>query len=76
MRALLARRPTAEGCSASGTDERSEDVRGRTYLRDTVKAPSRHDSGGKVILDFNFAYNPSCAFDPAWVCPLAPPPNR
>ena len=27
-------------------------------------------------MDLNFAYNPSCAYDPAWVCPLAPPGNR
>jgi len=25
--------------------------------------------------DFNFAYNPSCAYDPRWVCPLAPTEN-
>lgn len=23
------------------------------------------------MLDFNFAYNPSCAYDEAWACPLA-----
>jgi uncharacterized protein (DUF1684 family) len=28
------------------------------------------------VLDFNFAYNPSCSYDPGWVCPLAPPANR
>ena len=27
------------------------------------------------MLDFNFAYNPSCAYDPAWACPLAPAGN-
>jgi uncharacterized protein len=32
--------------------------------------------GGSVILDFNYAYNPSCAYDWRWVCPLAPPENR
>jgi uncharacterized protein (DUF1684 family) len=31
---------------------------------------------GTLILDFNFAYQPSCAFDPKWACPLAPPENR
>ena len=31
---------------------------------------------GTVIVDFNFAYQPSCAFDPRWACPLAPPENR
>jgi uncharacterized protein (DUF1684 family) len=29
-----------------------------------------------LILDFNFAIQPSCAFDPRWACPLAPPENR
>ena len=28
------------------------------------------------MLDFNFAYNPSCAYDSKWACPLAPPANR
>jgi uncharacterized protein len=28
------------------------------------------------VLDFNYAYNPSCAYDPRWACPLAPPENR
>jgi uncharacterized protein (DUF1684 family) len=28
------------------------------------------------VLDFNFAYNPSCAHDPHWACPLAPLENR
>ena len=27
------------------------------------------------MLDFNFSYNPSCAYDPAWACPLAPVGN-
>jgi uncharacterized protein (DUF1684 family) len=31
---------------------------------------------GTVIVDFNFAFQPSCAFDPKWACPLAPPENR
>jgi len=31
---------------------------------------------GKVILDFNEAYNPPCAFTPFATCPLAPPENR
>ena len=47
------------------------------YLLDTVKgADLGVDERGRLILDFNFAYNPSCAYDPRWVCPLAPPPNR
>ena len=32
--------------------------------------------GGRLVLDFNYAYNPSCAYDPRWSCPLAPSENR
>ena len=33
-------------------------------------------ASGTVIVDFNFAYQPSCAFDPRWSCPLSPAENR
>jgi uncharacterized protein len=46
------------------------------YLLDTVKGADLGAEGDRLVLDFNFAYNPSCAYDPRWVCPLAPPPNR
>ena len=48
------------------------------YLLDSAKsADLGGDAGrGSLILDFNFAYHPSCAFDPRWSCPLAPPENR
>lgn len=32
--------------------------------------------GGKVVLDFNQAYNPPCAFTPFATCPLPPNENR
>src|SRR5690348_386996 len=31
---------------------------------------------GKIVLDFNQAYNPPCAFTAFATCPLAPPENR
>jgi uncharacterized protein len=31
---------------------------------------------GRVILDFNEAYNPPCAYNPYTTCPLPPPGNR
>ena len=31
---------------------------------------------GKVVLDFNKAYNPPCSFTPYATCPLPPPENR
>jgi uncharacterized protein (DUF1684 family) len=46
------------------------------YLLDTVKGADLGETNGRLVLDFNFAYNPSCAYDPRWVCPLAPPGNR
>ena len=46
------------------------------YLLDTVKGADLGMAGDELVLDFNFAYNPSCSYDPRWVCPLAPPPNR
>jgi uncharacterized protein (DUF1684 family) len=46
------------------------------YLLDTVKGADLGEEGGGLVLDFNFAYNPSCAYDPRWACPLAPPDNR
>lgn len=33
-------------------------------------------SDGRVVLDFNKAYNPPCIFTPHATCPLAPPENR
>ena len=47
------------------------------YLLDAAKsADLGGDPGrGHATLDFNFAYQPSCAFDPRWACPLAPPEN-
>jgi uncharacterized protein len=46
------------------------------YLLDTVKGADLGMEDARLVLDFNFAYNPSCAYDPRWVCPLVPPPNR
>jgi uncharacterized protein (DUF1684 family) len=51
---------------------------GGRYLVDTIKGadlgPGR--APDSLVLDFNFAYNPSCAYDPAWACPLAQAGNR
>jgi uncharacterized protein len=34
------------------------------------------EKDGSVILDFNEAYNPPCAYNPFTTCPLPPPQNR
>ena len=48
------------------------------YLLDGAKGADLggNPERGTLVLDFNFAYQPSCAFDPRWACPLAPPENR
>ncbi len=52
---------------------------GGRYLTDTVKGT--HGRGLEVLapdrvrLDFNYLYNPSCAYDDRWACPLAPREN-
>jgi uncharacterized protein (DUF1684 family) len=58
----------------------AESYGGGRYLTDTVKGT--HGRGvqllgaGRVRLDMNYLYNPSCAYDDRWLCPLAPPENR
>jgi hypothetical protein len=54
----------------------SESYGAGRYLLDTVKGADLGEQDGRLVLDFNFAYNPSCAYDPRWACPLAPPENR
>jgi uncharacterized protein (DUF1684 family) len=49
---------------------------GGRYVLDTVKGADLGMEGERLVLDFNFAYNPSCSYDPRWSCPLAPPGNR
>jgi uncharacterized protein len=46
------------------------------YLLDTVKGADLGTEDGRLVLDFNLAYNPSCSYDPRWACPLSPPANR
>jgi uncharacterized protein len=60
---------------ADGTSG-SESYGAGRYLLDTVKGSDLGEQNGRLVLDFNFAYNPSCSYDPRWVCPLAPPGNR
>jgi uncharacterized protein (DUF1684 family) len=31
---------------------------------------------GKILVDFNYAYNPYCAYNEQWSCPLTPFENR
>ena len=48
---------------------------GGRYLLDTVKGADLGARDGELILDFNFAYHPSCVYSVRWACPLSPPAN-
>ena len=52
---------------------------GGRYLFDTIKnhlpMPVPEAGESMVEIDFNYAYNPSCAYDHRWACPLAPYEN-
>ncbi len=66
--------PVRDGTCGHGT------YGGGRYLTDTVKGTHGRGlevlSATRVRLDFNNLYNPSCAYDDAWLCPLAPPENQ
>ena len=54
---------------------------GGRYLFDTAKDTDGlvleiQPGSSDVVIDFNFAYNASCAYSPRWACPLAPPENH
>lgn len=60
-------RDTTNGTSTYG---------GGRYLLDTVKGADLGHSGDSMLLDFNYAYHPSCVHSYKWSCPLAPPSNK
>jgi uncharacterized protein (DUF1684 family) len=57
--------------STSGADTYA----GGRYLWDSAKGADLGSSDERLTLDFNYAYHPSCTYDPRWSCPLAPQEN-
>ena len=49
---------------------------GGRYLLDSIKGADLGGTDGRLVVDLNFAYHPSCTYDPRWSCPLAPEGNR
>ena len=62
--------PFADATNGRGT------YAGGRYLYDTIKGADLGAHMDELLLDFNYAYNPSCAYDDCWSCPLSPPENR
>ncbi len=48
---------------------------GGRYLLDTAKGADLGGDETMIVIDLNFAYHPSCRYNPRWVCPLAPEGN-
>ena len=64
--------------SSDDSDELFIPFRDATSGRETYGAGRYlevHAHGDDVTIDFNYAYNPNCAYDPSWSCPLPPPEN-
>jgi uncharacterized protein len=68
-------------------DAETEETGGLTFVfRDLSSGKETYGAGrfldtdtpknGEVILDFNQAYNPPCAYNPYTTCPIPPPQNR
>jgi uncharacterized protein len=62
------------------TTSGNETYGGGRYLFDTAKDTDAlvleiTPGSSEVVIDFNYAYNASCAYSPLWACPLAPPEN-
>ncbi len=66
----------------------AENPRGRLWIpfADSTNASATYKAGryvdlksaegDSVVVDFNRAYNPTCAYNPEYACPLPPPENR
>ena len=48
---------------------------GGRYALDTAKSADLGGRDGHLVVDLNFLYHPSCRYNDAWQCPLAPPGN-
>ncbi len=71
--------PAACSCRCGTRQRAVTTYGGGRYLLDTAKGAWHGGSLGgdadRLVLDLNFAYHPSCRYDPAWRCPLAPAGN-
>jgi uncharacterized protein (DUF1684 family) len=66
--------PLRDG-TAGGADPTAASYGGGRYLLDTAKGADLGARGARLVVDLNFLYHPSCRYDDAWLCPLAPPEN-
>ena len=74
---LLPLRDGTSGRSGGGRpgDDGQSSYGGGRYALDTAKGADLGGRDGHLIIDLNFLYHPSCRYNDAWQCPLAPPGN-
>jgi uncharacterized protein len=61
--------PVRDGTAGNGS------YGGGRYLLDTAKGADLGGGPDTLVIDLNFLYHPSCRYNPAWQCPLAPAGN-
>jgi len=61
--------PLRDGTSGDGS------YGGGRYVLDTAKGSWLGGGDDRIVVDLNYAYHPSCRYNPRWQCPLAPPGN-
>ena len=68
--------PLRDGTSSPSNPGGQSSYGGGRYALDTAKSADLGGRDGHLIVDLNFLYHPSCRYNDAWQCPLAPPGNR
>jgi uncharacterized protein (DUF1684 family) len=67
--------PLRDGTSGRPGDDGQSSYGGGRYALDTAKGADLGGRDGHLVVDLNFLYHPSCRYNDAWQCPLAPPGN-
>ena len=67
--------PLRDGTSGRSGPGGQSSYGGGRYVLDTAKGADLGGRDGHLVVDLNFLYHPSCRYNDAWQCPLAPPGN-
>jgi hypothetical protein len=67
--------PLRDGTSGRSSNGGQSSYGGGRYALDTGKGADLGGRDGHLVVDLNFLYHPSCRYNEAWQCPLAPPGN-
>ena len=62
--------------AATGRHRRGHQLRRRPLRARHGEGRGPGSASGSLVVDLNFLYHPSCRYNPAWQCPLAPAGER